>query len=75
MSDQWRISVDRETCIGSGMCTGTAAAHFTLVNGYSSPVAESADPDESILDAAESCPVEAILVRAADSGKVLAPEQ
>lgn len=72
---QWRISVDRETCIGSGMCTGTASAHFTLVDGCSSPVAELADPDDSILDAAESCPVEAILVRAAGSGEVLAPEQ
>ena len=43
---RWRISVDRETCIGSGTRTGTAAAHFTLVDGYSGPVAESADPDE-----------------------------
>ena len=71
---QWRISVDRDTCIGSGMCTGTAATHFTLVEGYSSPVDELTDPDESIRDAAESCPVEAILVRIADTGEVLAPE-
>jgi ferredoxin len=75
MSDQWLVSVDRETCIGSGMCTGTAAAHFTLVDGYSTPVAESVEADESIIDAAESCPVEAILVRAAESGQILAPEQ
>jgi ferredoxin len=75
MTDQqWRTSVDRDTCIGSGMCVGIAPAHFTLDDGHSRPLAEFIDPADAVLDAAESCPVEAILVRAAGSGKVLAPE-
>ncbi|XVS65834.1 hypothetical protein ACQPYE_07200 [Actinosynnema sp. CA-299493] len=31
------------------------------------------DPDAAVIDAAESCPVEAVLVRSAD-GAVLAPQ-
>lgn len=75
MTEQWHVTVDRGTCIGSGVCTGTATGHFTLVNERSHPAAEFIDPDDAVLDAAESCPVEAILVRAAESGEVLAPEQ
>jgi ferredoxin len=71
---QWRVTVDRGTCIGSGVCIGTAAVHFSLVGERSQPAAELIAPDEAVLDAAESCPVEAILVRAADTGEVLAPE-
>ncbi|QIS08713.1 MULTISPECIES: ferredoxin [Nocardia] len=70
---QWRIEVDRGTCIGSGMCTGIAPDHFTLVDGRSAPISQT--PDDAVLDAAESCPVEAILVRAAESGAILAPQQ
>ncbi|MBU3062145.1 ferredoxin [Nocardia sp. NEAU-G5] len=71
---QWRVTVDKGTCIGSGVCTGTAAGRFSLVGERSQPAAELIDPDEAVLDAAESCPVEAILVRAAETGEVLAPE-
>ncbi|MFI6998698.1 ferredoxin [Nocardia sp. NPDC050175] len=72
---QWRIEVDRSTCLGSGMCTGLAPDHFTLVDGRSSPITEVVPPDDLLIDAAESCPIEAILVRSAESGEILAPEQ
>ena len=72
---QWRVTVDRKTCIGSGVCIGTAAAHFSLVDERSQPAAELIDPDQAVVDAAESCPVEAILVRDAATGEVLAPEE
>lgn len=76
MAEQkWRIEVDRGACLGSGMCTGLAPEHFTLVDGRSSPIAEVVQPDDLLIDAAESCPIEAILVRAADTGEVLSPEQ
>ena len=75
MGGRWRIEVDRDTCIGSGMCTGIAPGHFTLVGGHSSVIDSITDPDEAVIDAAESCPVEAILVRAAADGMVVAPEQ
>jgi ferredoxin len=75
MPEQWRIEVDRDTCLGSGVCVGMAPDHFTLVEGRSSPQAETIDPDDVVIDAADSCPIEAILIRVADTGKILAPEQ
>ncbi|MBF6126084.1 ferredoxin [Nocardia brasiliensis] len=74
MTEQkWQITVDREQCLGSGMCVGMAPEHFTLVDGRSSPIAETVAPDEFVVDAAESCPIEAIRVLAAGTGEVIAP--
>lgn len=76
MAEQrWRISVDRNLCQGTGMCTSISAAHFRLEGGVSEPVEELVDPDDDdIVDAAESCPVEAIKVVSAEDGRVIAPE-
>jgi ferredoxin len=73
--EKWRIGVDRRTCIGSGLCIGLTPDHFEFVDGRSSPTAEVVAPDDVVLDAAEFCPVEAILVRAEHTGTVLAPQQ
>ncbi|QIS04683.1 ferredoxin [Nocardia brasiliensis] len=74
MTEQkWQIEVDREQCLGSGMCVGMAPEHFTLVDGRSRPIAEIVAPDEFVVDAAESCPIEAIRVRDADTGAIIAP--
>ncbi|MFI9006525.1 ferredoxin [Actinosynnema sp. NPDC053489] len=70
---EWTISVDRGACLGTGMCTSIAPDHFRLEGGTSTPVDPEVEPDDAVVDAAESCPMEAILVRSAD-GTVLAPE-
>lgn len=57
------------------MCTGLAPDHFTLVDGRSSPITDLVPPDDLLIDAAESCPIEAILIREEESGAILAPEQ
>jgi len=72
--NRWRILVDPGKCIGSGVCAGTAPGHFTLDGGYSVPIADEVDPDEAVVNAAESCPMEAILVRETGSDTVIAPE-
>ena len=69
----WQVAVDRSVCIGSGMCVGIAPDHFQLAGRRSSPVAARTGPQEAVLDAGENCPVEAILVRDARTGEVLAP--
>ncbi|GAA3837593.1 hypothetical protein GCM10022243_00110 [Saccharothrix violaceirubra] len=69
----WCVAVDGRTCIGSGMCAAVAPGHFRLDGAVSVPKRTELEPDDVVLDAAESCPVEAILVRDAD-GTVLAPE-
>ena len=70
----WRLSVDAGTCIGSGMCAGIAPALFTLVDGVSVASPAPVAPDPAAVDAAESCPVEAITVRDAADDHLVAPE-
>lgn len=72
MDECWRITVDRDACMGSGGCTTTAPEHFRLEGGRSRPVSEVIDPDDSVLDAAATCPAEAIAVCDA-AGDQLAP--
>jgi ferredoxin len=70
---KWQVEVDRGACIGTGMCAAGASAYFRLEDGRSTAVQDFVEPDELVVDAAESCPVEAILVRDGD-GAVIAPE-
>ncbi|HSA51349.1 MAG TPA: ferredoxin [Yinghuangia sp.] len=74
MGDKWRVEVDRSVCIGSGMCVGGAPGDFTLDGGRQShPVREITDSSEAIMDAAESCPVEAITIVDAETGETVFP--
>ncbi|GIJ79037.1 ferredoxin [Micromonospora phaseoli] len=72
MSAGWRIEVDARRCIGSGSCVGMAQAHFRMESGLATPIAAAVEPTETVIDAAESCPVEAIAVRD-DDGVLIAP--
>jgi ferredoxin len=64
----WKITVSPE-CIGSGVCAGTAPKHFEIgPNGRAHPLTSPTEPDDSVIDAAISCPMEAILVTDADTG-------
>jgi ferredoxin len=71
---RWRITVDNDVCIGSAVCAGTLPSRFKIVNDKSVPVESDIEPDDDVLGAAESCPMEAILVVDAGTGAVLAPE-
>ncbi|MFF8384997.1 ferredoxin [Streptomyces kanasensis] len=70
---KWRIEVDRLVCAGTGLCLGTAHGRMRLDGGRARPVDEVIGPDDAVLDAAETCPMEAITVRDAATGEVLAP--
>jgi ferredoxin len=66
----WRVTVDTERCIGSGVCLGTAPGRFRFDESQrSSPVRALTEPDDEVRDAAAGCPVEAILLADAGSGK------
>jgi ferredoxin len=71
MSRRWHVTVARGTCVGSAVCTGIAPGRFTLDEQQqrSRPAHALMDPDEAVLDAAASCPVEAISVVDADTGE------
>jgi ferredoxin len=62
----WKIQVDPDTCIGSGMCAALAPAWFTLDGPHAVAVAGEVEPAEILLDAADSCPVTAITVTDGD---------
>lgn len=66
----WRVTVDTALCMSSGVCLGTAPGRFRFdESGHSSPVLVLTEPDDQVRDAAMSCPVEAILLSDADTGK------
>lgn len=62
----WHVSIDDNTCIGSGLCAATAPDLFKLESGYGTPIHDEIEPDELALDAADACPVMAILVKDGD---------
>ncbi|MEV0125662.1 ferredoxin [Streptomyces sp. NPDC050703] len=76
MGDRWHVEVDRSLCVGSGMCVLTAPGGFVLDTARQShAAAPESDADEKILEAAESCPVEAITITLAQSGETVFPPE
>ena len=74
VDERWRISVDENVCQATGLCSSVASKFFELRGGHSEPIEEVVAPDDDVIDAAEGCPVEAILVVSNDDGRVVAPE-
>lgn len=74
--DRWRVEVDRSLCIGSAQCVHHAPGGFRLDTARQShPVAPDTDANEPVLTAAESCPVEAIMITLAGSGEAVFPPE
>jgi ferredoxin len=66
---EWRISVDGDRCIGSGLCAANAPGSFRVVDGRSEPVTDRVTPADDVIEAADLCPMEAISVRDAATGE------
>ena len=74
MARKLSVAVDHGLCIGNAMCITIATKAFTLNDDRQAvPADVDADSAELIIDAAENCPVAAILVADADSGERLSP--
>jgi ferredoxin len=73
MGERWRVTVDREVCLGSGVCAASAPEHFRLDGGRSRAIREDIEADEIVLDVANTCPAEAITVYG-PAGHRLAPD-
>jgi len=69
-----KVWVDHQVCVGNAMCETFAPKVFQLDDNRQSKVV---DPDgnsvEEILEAAENCPVSAIVVEDAETGERLFP--
>jgi len=69
---RWKVSVDKNVCIGSAICVAIAPDRFVLDERQrSGPVEAEVDPDEVARDAAASCPSEAISLVDADTGQLI----
>jgi ferredoxin len=71
----WRVRVDPKACMGTGICAGVAPDRFQVRDGISHPTAAYVPPEDQVVDAAESCPLEAIRVTHRDTGVLIAPEE
>ncbi|MGW1894071.1 ferredoxin [Streptomyces sp. NPDC002004] len=67
----WNVEVDPDVCIGSGVCVALASDRFTLDGAHARPVTGGVEPDEALLDAADTCPAMAISV--SERGAVIGP--
>ncbi|MEV0535116.1 ferredoxin [Kitasatospora sp. NPDC050463] len=76
------VRVDRDRCIGSGMCALAAPGSLALgADGLAHPVREAAPhggpADErltvALVDAVDFCPVEALALYSARDGRLIAP--
>ncbi|MEU3887035.1 ferredoxin [Streptomyces sp. NPDC029041] len=74
MGDRWHIEVDRSLCIGSAQCLHRAPDGFRLdAARQSRPASPDMDANERVLEAAECCPAEAIVITLRDSGEAVFP--
>lgn len=69
-----KVQVDRPRCIGAANCVGMAPKTFQLDPTKKAVVKDpAAYDDETLFEAAESCPVEAILLHDSRTGEKLYP--
>ncbi|MEU2559752.1 ferredoxin [Streptomyces longispororuber] len=73
--EPWCVKVDTSLCMGSGMCEGIAPDYFQLVDNRAQPTRPRVGQNDLVLEASESCPAEAILVRDERTGTVIAPRE
>ncbi|MGH3725268.1 MAG: ferredoxin [Mycobacterium sp.] len=69
----WRLVVDQPACIASGKCVSLAPKHFSIEAAGARLIKALVEPGAAVIDAAESCPVNAIRVYCALSGEQIAP--
>jgi ferredoxin len=74
MARKLRVRVDHLLCVGNAMCETFAPNVFQLNDDrQSEAVNPEGDSEEKILEAAENCPMSAILVEDAETGEQLFP--
>lgn len=76
MSDKVKIEIIREECIGDGACCSDAPGTFEMDEENIAIVKDPfTDDKDTIITAAENCPTEAIIVKDAETGEQLFPEE
>ena len=67
-----KIWVDRDLCIGAATCVAVAPKTFVLDSEAKAIILKSVDEDadQTIVDAAKSCPVAAIIIKDEKGNKI-----
>ncbi len=72
---KYEIKIDRELCIGDGACCGEAPNTFEMDGDNIAVVKDpSGHTDEEILQAAQVCPVDAIILTDKQTGEKVWPK-
>jgi len=75
MAKTYKVKVEKEKCIGCGTCAALAKDTFQMTSDNKAEVKSGEhDEDDTVLQAAQSCPVNAIEVED-ESGKKIHPEE
>lgn len=71
-----RVKIDREECIGDGLCVDAAPETFELDDDSKAfVVSEPNDAEEDVMRAAQICPIECIAVIDNKTGRTLFPDE
>ena len=72
--DQLKITIIADECIGDSVCTDEAPGTFEVNDdGIAVVLEDSNDDRDTILNAANNCPTEAIVIEDKETGEKLAP--
>ena len=72
---KYKIEIDRDLCIGDGACCGEAPNTFEMDDDNIAVVKDDGGhTDEEILQAAQVCPVDAIILTDLATGEKVWPE-
>mgnify|MGYP000030777694 FL=1 len=72
---KYKIEINRDLCIGDGACVGEAPNTFEMDADNIAVVKDPAGhTDEEILQAAQVCPVDAIILTDAQTGEKVWPK-
>jgi ferredoxin len=72
---KYKIEIDRDACVGDGLCVDEAPDTFEMDDEDIAVVINPAgDDSEAILDAAQACPSDAIILHDAETGAKVWPE-
>ncbi|MFF3373957.1 ferredoxin [Streptomyces sp. NPDC002680] len=71
---RWSVEVDKRVCVRTGLCAASAPEEFDLdEDGQGRARSGTLPASEEVLEVAESCPIEAIGITDADTGKRVFP--